>query len=299
MQTIQNQFIYITLIASIIFASCGEGSFTKIVDVPLGDTDSQLTVIANLNNVNDEHYILVSKTLSVLDNGEFESLNNAQVNLTTPDEGIKSLLFDQNANLYSLPQYTFIGGETYSIEVDHPDHAPMKAEVTVPMGPEIIDISVELNDDFHVNNLESDVITLKFKDPGSEVNTYKFTGRMISYDSESKDTFDNRYYFDLSNNILEYNEDIISDITFNGKEYELILLGNRSFYTDTPSITTIAIEIDILSLTEEFYLYDNSISQAEDAIDNPFVEPSTIYSNFDNGFGIFTINNVNTIRYDF
>lgn len=298
MLTIKNQYIYIFGFISIICASCSEGSFTKIVDVPIEESESLLTVIANLNNTDEDQYILVSKTLSVLDNAEFESLSNATVNLTTPDEGIKSLPFDQDANLYTLAEYEFKGGETYSLEVDHPDHIPMQAEITVPQSPEVIDMTVDLNENFGFDNFDPDVITIKFKDPGNEVNTYQFVGRMYSIDSETQDTFENGYYFDLSNNILEYNDDVISDITFNGREYELILLGNRSFFTDSPNVSLHRIEVDVISITEEFFLYDNSVSQAQDASDNPFVEPSTIYSNFDNGFGIFTINNLSTITHD-
>lgn len=299
MQNIIKQIILIVPCLAVFFASCGEGSFTKVVDIPLADTDAQLTVIANLNNSTDDQFILVSKTLSVLDNSKFESLSNAKVNLTTPDEGTLSIQFNENRQLYTLSNYEFQSGESYILDVDHPEHAPMTATIKVPQSLEILDSTIELNEDFDFDNFEPDVLTIKFKDPGDEVNNYKFVGRMYSLDTETQDTFENRYYFDLSNNILEYNDNVITDITFNGKEYEIILLGQRSFYTDSPTHKLVRIEVDILSLTEELYLYDNSISQAEDAVDNPFVEPSTIYTNFDNGFGIFTINNVKTVVYDF
>jgi len=299
MQNITNQFIYAVLSLAVFCTACGEGSFTKIVDIPLAESDTQLTVIANLDNSKEDQFILVSKTLSVLDNGNFESLNDAQVSLTTPDLGVKIIQFNDEKKLYSLSNYKFKSGESYTLDVDHPDFAPMTATITVPQSLKIIDSSIELNDVFDFENFEPDLLTIKFKDPGDEINNYKFVGRMYSLDTETQDTFENNYYFDLSNNILEYNDNVITDITFNGKEYEIVLLGQRSFYTDTPTYKLVRIEVDILSLTEDLYLYDNSISQAEDAVDNPFVEPSTIYTNFDNGFGIFTINNVETVVFDF
>jgi len=288
-----NLAITILLISSL-FWSCSEGSFTRVVDLDIEESGSELAVLARMNTADDKNLILVSETISVLDTGEFRSLSDAQVTLKTPDQGDLQIGFDPQYNLYSIGDYEFQEGENYTLEVDHPDHAPMKADIKVPRGAEIIDVKVSDAG----GNSPATLFNIKFKDPAGEDNVYLFRARIIREIVQSKDTaiFDIR--FDLSNNILEYNDNYISDLTFDGKEHELILIGYSNSSTSQET-KILGIELDIISLSEDFILYDRSVEQAYDAEDNPFVEPSTIYSNFDSGFGIFVVDVVKTFKIEF
>jgi len=290
-----NQAILFICLMTMIFTSCSEDSFTKIVDVDLVDEDKQLAVVARMNTSEDNQLILVSETLSVLDNFDnFTSLNNANISLTTPDAGILEPTFNTDINLYLLSDYNFKGGQEYKIEIDHPDYAPMKASIVAPSAPEILDVSVQLSErDMSELDEEgflpgnTDIITIKLKDPPNESNSYFIEGNIGIKDTLNGEVYWGRYFFEISENILEYNDEVISDITFNGKEHELVLLGDRGIGIGNG--IPYSAEITITSISEEVLLYENSIDQAYDSNDNPFVEPSTIYTNFDNGFGIFTI----------
>lgn len=290
---IYRAFILVCLISSLL-PSCSENSFTKIVEVDFAEEDKQLAVVAKLNTSEDTQYILVSETLSVLESTDnFRSLSDATINITTPDEGIIQPGFDTAKSLYAITDYTFKEGLEYSIEIDHPDYAPMTAKIKVPSAPEILNLDVQLSTD-STDIPATDIIKVKFKDPANESNSYLFEGVLYSKDNDSDEMYFGEYFFEISENILEYNDEVISDITFNGKEYELALLGQRSYYID--ETTPYSVEIQVRSISEELLLYENSIDQAYDSNDNPFVEPSTIYTNFDNGFGIFTIDVAQTIE---
>lgn len=290
------QALILIYLSASFFSSCTEASFTKIVEVDFAEEDKQLAVVARMNTTVDAQQILVSETLSVLDNSNnFSSLSGAKISLTTPDAGIITPTFDSDINLYSLSDYTFVAGEEYKIEVDHPEYAPMSATIKAPTAPEIISLDVDVNDEDPLT-VTPDIIKIKFRDPPNEANSYLFEGRIHYTDDINGDDFYDQYSFEISENILEYNDEVITDITFNGKEYELTLLGYRGFRIDDKSPTSI--EIKMTSISEELLLYENSVDQAYDANDNPFVEPSTIYTNFDNGFGIFTIDAIQTIKRD-
>lgn len=288
--------LFLICLSAAFLTSCTEDSFTKIVEVDFAEEDKQLAVVARMNTTTDNHQILVSETLSVLENSNnFSSLNDAKISLTTPDAGIISPNFDNDINLYSLKDYKFIAGEEYKIEIDHPDYAPMNATITAPSAPEIISLDVEMNDE-DINSVTPDIIKIKFKDPPNEANSYLFEGQINYVDEINNQEYFDQYYFEISENILEYNDEVITDITFDGKEYELTLLGYRGFRSD--EIFPVSVEITMTSISEELLLYENSIDQAYNANDNPFVEPSTIYTNFDNGFGIFTVDATQTITLD-
>jgi len=175
-------YIYRSLIliglSAAFLTSCSEDSFTKIVEVDFAEEDKQLAVVARMNTTADEHQILVSETLSVLENSNnFSSLNNAKISLSTPDAGIISPSFDNTINLYSLTEYTFIAGEEYKIEIDHPDYSLMSATITAPSAPEIISLDVEMSEE-DINSETPDIIKIKFRDPPNEANSYLFEGRI-------------------------------------------------------------------------------------------------------------------------
>jgi|GEM_PF-2577548 len=285
------------LILSITMLSCSEGSFTKVVDLGIEDVDNQLAVIAKMESDSESNLILVSETLSVLDTSKFQSLDNAEVKLMTPDKGEISWTFDPDYNLYNRDSFEFIPGETYSLEVNHPAHTSMTAEVKVPNAPELINLEHSLTGSSIPGQRAIHTITLKFKDPPDEENNYMFRGKMNSIITETGEEFTADFQFDLSNNILDFNEDVVSDITFDGNEHELILLGSLTSFI-SQNTTALSIEIDVISLSSDIVLYERSVQQAYDAVGNPFVEPSTIYSNFDNGFGIFTVDVIETIKLD-
>jgi hypothetical protein len=74
----------------------------------------------------------------------------------------------------------------------------------------------------------------------------------------------------------------LPDDYFNGDEREFafkISQGEYDYYSE--------LYVQIESLSEEMYLYYKSKAQYLEASSNPFAEPFQMYSNVDNGLGIF------------
>lgn len=63
-----------------LFAGC-----EKVIDVPLEEADRRIVVEGVLRDNPGDNYILISKTGSVYDNGDFEKISNASVVITDED----------------------------------------------------------------------------------------------------------------------------------------------------------------------------------------------------------------------
>jgi len=291
---------YIKLLLSLMILSlisCNEDSFTKIVDVDIEEEEQKLAIIAEFNSQSELNKLLVSETIGVLDTSDFKSLSDAEVTLNGPDGSSTVLQFDEGYNLHVLPEYDFVEGAEYSLIVDHPLYQKATSVIKVPTGPEIIsmDVGDEMIVDEEYGNFVTRVITVRFKDPIDESNFYSFSGKLTFEDQFTGSTYYSSLYFDLSNNFLEFGEDLLSDITFDGEEYELILVAE---YFDNGDEYE-SIELEFTSFSEEKILYERSLDIAYESLDNPFIEPSTIYTNFDNSFGIFVIDVSRTMIHTF
>jgi Domain of unknown function (DUF4249) len=99
---------------------------------------------------------------------------------------------------------------------------------------------------------------------------------------------------------------LLSDKTFNGQNFSFDLLGynnNGGGYYDPvtgqfyPS-NVIAWQVRMYKITKERYAYQKSVQKQRQSGNgsNPFSEPSFVYSNMNNGFGIFSFGLGKTVQ---
>jgi len=292
--------IYTSLLFALIISmtSCSEDSFLKVVDVDLDEADIELVTLAQLNTFDTTSYLFVSTTKPVLDPSVFPIINDSRITLTTPDQGEIEVPYNSDDRLYRFGNVNFIEGETYALQVEHADYPTMKAEALVPTAPEItyFNIDLEVEDYVEFDNI-TQILTIRFKDPGDEVNYYTIEGGYTILDEEG-DLYDTRnYFFNSGDDIFEFDDTIISDVTFNGKEHEIVLVTSPYILRQGKSYDVANIRLN--SLSEDQIRYKRSVRIAQDADDNPFIEPSTIYTNFDFGYGIFSIDSRSVAEFKF
>ena len=110
---------------------------------------------------------------------------------------------------------------------------------------------------------------------------------------------------------------ILSDRAFNGKNYIWRFLlrsntttnGKPTYYFSNRNRTSPfgftsslkkddRVSLRVVSYSKDYILYNKSISLLYDSQDNPFFsEPVIVYTNVKNGYGIFTISNVQTVAF--
>jgi hypothetical protein len=83
------------------------------------------------------------------------------------------------------------------------------------------------------------------------------------------------------------NGDVLSDKTFNGKSFAWHIFYKNTF-KDNPSNIT----FKMYSTTEAALLFEQSAALNKSSENNRFAEPTTLYSNIKNGYGLFTLSAV-------
>ena len=71
-----------------------------------------------------------------------------------------------------------------------------------------------------------------------------------------------------------------------GRQAELRI---RAYNYNPPSRDSGQVIVQVLTFPKDYYLYLKSVEVFNNADGNPFAEPADLYSNFENGTGIFSI----------
>ncbi|HZX74753.1 MAG TPA: DUF4249 domain-containing protein, partial [Cyclobacteriaceae bacterium] len=181
---------------------------------------------------------------------------------------------------------TPVAGQTYSIQVNVNGETSLHATNKIPFPVAITSAEVD-----------SDELHIKFQDPVMEKNYYRIrlyteylyvpstikNGVLIP---DSSKAYIVKSYLPYTSEGLADELDgnsFIADDLFNGKTYELRLKVKSTFNRPQQKL-----HIILLSLNKEYYDYWSSLKLAKEADDNPYLaQPVQIYSNIENGLGIF------------
>lgn len=230
---------------------------------------------------------------------------------------------DFSSDSYSYQNGTGVplteAGETYELRISHPDYADVKATQTQPHPIPLISGEVREigNDSFQLEGQ----LKLIFDDPAGEKNYYEVfaTRRTTVYctndEGERIDTnrinaniFFKSEDFDSANaeSNYTYSSVVLKDDIFDGQRYTLNLgFYDRSYFdkealfpdadidpNDFFSFNSLEYERDSVivywrTVTEDYYRYTTSLRKNQEARYDPFAEPVSVFTNFDNGIGAF------------
>ncbi len=95
------------------------------------------------------------------------------------------------------------------------------------------------------------------------------------------------WHYEFFNNDPTINSNILSDRNFSGKSFIW-----RVFYQNREKFGLRNVYFQLNSTTRDAYLFNQSSSLYFEAHNNKFAEPTTLYSNIKNGYGIFTLSAV-------
>lgn len=152
-----------------------------------------------------------------------------------------------------------------------------------------------------------DLIAVEFDD-AIEENFYNMEVIKMVRDTQTNELYKGTSYFSLNQKFSAdpFGEDDYSrsfnftDEIFNGKTFvfkigidtedTFIYSGNTG--NSKGSSIVESYEVRLHSLSRERFIFDNSLSKQQDSQGNPFAEPIPLYTNFDKGFGLFSLLNV-------
>lgn len=193
------------------------------------------------------------------------------------------LVYNSMSGMYEVPTSAFpvIAGNEYKIVVSAPGVPQAEATTVVPLHPPVglqCSASDTIQNSSYGEYGESR-FEYSFNDQGGEQNFYRFVAYNLSVDSMSGDTLVDRSCWDIFN---DENADgtTITYHSYGGyQEYQSALVGY---------------DIWLLNCNYDYYMFHQSIFNYSG--DDPFSEPTQIYTNVTNGLGVFAAANASRIQ---
>ncbi len=245
-----------------------------------------------------EAYVVNGDTLYFKEKG----LQNARVNISNGSANLE-LKYNEKENKYAAvndPANSFFKeGETYNLTVEV-NGLKATASTQIPVGiPDvsILDFRIKKTNNFS-DNYES-TIKIKINDTGDPLNYAVFASN-ISIDSIA----DNDVICQNLGNcvLLVDNRIFFNDFRiFSGKDYKLPKEINGQGFFRNYSQRSSSQEPFIRSLIVEARKTDQNYYEFEkyrrsNRVENPFTEPTPLYSNISNGLGIFASYTANRVE---
>jgi hypothetical protein len=262
---------YITILSAFIFlASC-----QREADIELPKTEPKLSVSCFISDDIDTIRASVFWSRPV-----FSSENNLPERPIDIDVLIKSgpveknLIWDENLLQYVLPvsEFPLVAGGQYELILTAPNGTRIRGNTTIPIHlPEVE--STQLLRDSSITSWGETQYKFTFKtflrDPSSSFNRYRF----VYYEFFSFEGL-------LEQELYRGQSFLDDESLINGRLYEETVVDYFGY-----NINPADMVMYVINASEEYDRFHRSLENQSDG--NPFAEPALIYSNFENGLGVF------------
>jgi hypothetical protein len=293
--------VLISLIAIVCFNSC-----EKVVPFE-GDIDSSKLVINSIFESDSIFKVHVSVSRSVIDTSSFQNIVDANVKIKDENGYLVETLNHTNNGFYSgqnIPEEN----KTYTLEVEHPNFTNITASDSLPSPITINNVDTSsILDPINGDRLQ---ITINFDDPLNVQNfylveTYSVNEYLLVYGLDTVerelDTIQQTMF--LTDEVFQNGgspwreQGLFNDLLFDGQSKTLEIeipsnfKGNENDYEW--SYNTIGLRVYLHNISKSYYYYRSSLEQYQNASGNPFAQPVQVFSNIENGFGIFAGSQIN------
>lgn len=289
---------------------CDEDFFSNTKEIDLSGYEKEVAVTARFVNdfrdtsffENKNYKVFLSEAKSIADaSSEFTIIEDANVTLKSSLNGEYLYSYSEKKGSY-LPdeEFSVREGEEFILEVTKRDEIDIYATLIIPKSPIINELRIIPNQENKLTDIKYDKIEIDIIDPeGNNYYMIESSYRIkAQYQQDTFFTIADGYIKNYNSVSLETNS-LFTDAIFDGKEYTIEVWSERFLEERGDFISIEHIAVDIWTLSEEEYKYRSSLTGNEIANDNPFVEPSLIYSNMSNNIGIFSFSNVTRMIHEF
>lgn len=260
-----------------------------VVDVDIPIEEQKLTL--NSFFIQDSVWTAkLSLSRHILDEANFKTVDDGLVVIFEQGNPVDTL-FSEGNGIYSADSKP-VPGRSYEIKVISPAHGSVRSRSYLPEAVAINNMEMEIPQDLSVDDPKIS-IRFQLKDRAQETNYYQV---LLTMERRYKNHFSGEEMIAHQTVPLESNDPVIAntndnnsegfffkDALFDGKEISLSLkapywgAGNEGmkliFYLRT--------------LSEDFYKYKITSRLRNSTSGDPFAQPVNVYTNVENGFGIF------------
>ncbi len=272
----------------------GAMACTTVVDfdIPL---EKPWVVVNSLFSPDSVWLVQLTYSKNILDTSpgsNFTPVGNAVVTILDPNNQVIETITpssDKFNHVLYKGKTKPMPGQSYRVQVAIKNEPVLQAANKVPTHVPITSIEI---DSSGVVDDEPIEMNISFKDPVSEKNYYTIKIIEDAFYIANQDTvwYTREIYFEVVTQSLTSNENglekLINDTHFDGKEYTLHLkVHNRNLYG--PKVVPGSTRLILFSITEEYYRYFNTKILQESTSYDPFAQPVQVFTNVENGLGIF------------
>ncbi len=251
-----------------------------ISDVEVPSSEPKLVVTGFLSPGDDTISITVRKSRPLYVpyqswENTFPAVNNATVTLSDGTNSI-NLSFNSLTGSYIAPSSTMPieAGKKYFLQVTTPDGYSVTSDCTVPSGntPEVEITGIDSIEQY---GSESKKVSFRFRDLPGKGQFYRVAAGTFFGDETSFYS----YFYETG---FERGEPYVSDK--NKDEEYFLFRTNEISNSNSSSNDTLYVSLQLTD--ENYYNYHRSINSFGG--DNPFAEPTPVFSNIKGGLGVFS-----------
>ena len=281
---------------SLVYISC-----EKVIPFD-GDVNTPKLVINSVFESDSTFKVHVSSSRSVIDTASFKNIDDAIVTIKDGNENIIETLNHVENGFYkgqTFPQEN----QTYILEINHTNYANITASDSLPSPITINSVDTStMVDPINGNRLQ---ISMNFDDPENTQNYYLIETYSVNEYLVLKDSDTTEYELDTTKQFMVLTDEVFqnggspwreqglfNDLLFNGQNKTLELeIPNDSWSGSEDgydwSYKTLTLRLYLHNITLSYYYYRTSLELFQNATGNPFAQPVQVFSNVENGFGVF------------
>jgi hypothetical protein len=271
------------------------------LDIPLDDVDTKLTLNADVT-INEPLRILVTQSKTPLSSGNYKVPKNAIVNLFKDGEYLETLLYNPNDTNKNYGVFKSIhqpvASSEYKIEVLYPGYEKLSVTDRIPDAIKIQSLETTFYPEDYGQSGEA-TFNLNFQDDPKQEEFYLlyiFYQTLERTGSTGPDSLAYRYSTsNRSINIPETEQDytgglIFNDATFNGEKQtiQVNFSAQPAIFFSSNQYKEVNLFFELRRISKNNYLYRKTYSRYVRGANNGFGEPVLVWTNVENGFGIFS-----------
>jgi len=288
--------LFLLLSISLVYISC-----EKIIPFE-GDVNVPKLVINSIFESDSTFKVHVSSSRSVIDTASFQNIEDAIVTIKDDNGNIIETLNHIDNGFYSGQTYPS-QNKIYTLEVNHPNYNNISASDSLPSPITINNVdTLKVEDPINGDRLQ---ISMNFDDPENTQNYYLIETYSVNEYLVIKNSDTTEYELDTTKQYMVLTDEVFqnggspwreqglfNDLLFNGQNKTLEL---EIPYEDISEIgigyewsyKTKSARVYLHNISKSYYYYRTSLELYQSASGNPFAQPVQVYSNIENGFGVF------------
>ena len=290
------------LTIGLFFSGCDKSNFSHIAEIDLPEHTPKLSAICTIQKFNSSKRLFISHSKEVLDTTPYKFIDNAEVLLYKDDELVTEFLwYEGDKHYYPSSWFSWIlDSGDFEMEISAPGFETIQATQTFPINAKILNAEYKMDGVVDASGNVRDLLEVEIEDDGTEENFYSIgvsaEGMTVSGGTRRVDAYGYSDDVTMQNG---WKEEFFPDETFNGGKYTLRYIINvdlQSTFELNSGGTLDEFNINVLSYTKDYYDFSRSMAQERFNANIPFTEPVIVPSNWVNGFGNFSLVNVEKFK---